>query len=468
MVTASQLQILQSPIASLISSVSSSVNVKLDETNYLAWHFQMELLLEGHSIIGFVDGSIPCPDQFCQELSGGSTTRVQSDDYRVWKMHDKALMQLITATLSPAGISCAIGSSSSKELWTRLKEQFSTITRTSIFQLKSELQNIKKGNDSITVYLQKIKEARDLLSAAGVFFDDDDMVILTLNGLPADFNTIRSVIRGRETVISLKDLRSQLLAEEALIETIPASPVLSALMAQNNDLVSKNQSFSGSGGNHPSSNTNAYMSFNHNGKGRNRFGSNFNPRYGNQKNFSSNPAPGILGVSPPRTQIYGFQPQLCQICGKSNHLASTCRFRNMNVSQGCQICGKHNHMADTCRFRNTSGPSGCFICGNSNHTAETCFQKNANPQMSAMHAATLNGPHPSFSVPSPPPQQQIWLTDSGANNHMTSDLGNLSLSTPYPSNETIQTANGEGLAISHVGSTLLRTPMQPIRIITVG
>ncbi|TQD89054.1 hypothetical protein C1H46_025445 [Malus baccata] len=98
MVTAAQLQILQSPIASLISSVTSSVNVKLDETNYLAWHFQMELLLEGHSIIGFVDGSVPCPDQFCQETVGDSTTRVQSDDYRVWKMHDKALMQLITAT----------------------------------------------------------------------------------------------------------------------------------------------------------------------------------------------------------------------------------------------------------------------------------------------------------------------------------------------------------------------------------
>ncbi|KAM2076671.1 hypothetical protein ACFX1T_039381 [Malus domestica] len=168
----------------------------------------MELLLEGHSIIGFVDGSIPCPDQFCQASSGDSTTRVKSDDYRVWKMHDKALMQLITATLSPTGISCAIGSTSSKELWTRLKEQFSTITRTSIFQLKSELQTIKKGNDSIIVYLQKIKEARDLLFAAGVFFDDDDIVILTLNGLPAEFNTIRSVIQGCETVISLKDLRS--------------------------------------------------------------------------------------------------------------------------------------------------------------------------------------------------------------------------------------------------------------------
>ncbi|KAM1640052.1 hypothetical protein ACFXTN_009258 [Malus domestica] len=324
MVTAAQLQILQSPIAYLISSVSSSVNVKLDETNYLAWHFQMELLLERHIIIGFVDGSIPCPAQFCHDSSGDSATRVQSDDYKVWKMHDKALMQLITATLSLVAISCAIGSTSSKELWSLFREQFSIVTRTSIFQLKSELQTIKKGSDSITVYLEKIKEAWDLLFAAGVFFYDDDIVILTLNGLPAEFNTIRSMIKGCETVMSLKDLRSQLLAEEVLVEIIPSSPVLSALMVQTNGLSSKNQSFFGSGENYVSFNSNAYKSFNQNGKGINRFGNNFNPKYGTGKNFHSSLAPGILGTSPPRTQNYGFQAQICQICGKNNHLASTC------------------------------------------------------------------------------------------------------------------------------------------------
>ncbi|XP_070667427.1 uncharacterized protein [Malus domestica] len=335
MVTAAQLQILQSPITSLISSVSSSVNVKLDDTNYLAWHFQMQLLLEGHSIIGFVDGSMPCPAQFSQDssatsavLSGDSSTRIPSDDYTIWKMHDKALMQLITATLSPAAVSC------------------------------------------------KIKEARDLLSAAGVFFYDDDIVILTLNGLPAEFNTIRSMIRGRESVISLKDLRSQLLAEEILLDNCSHSPVLSALMAQSNGLPSKNQSFSGNYGNnnHASPNSTAYKSFN-NTKGRNRFTPNFNPKYDNYKNFHSSPAPGILGTSPPRSNNYGFLSQPCQICGKHNHLASTCRFRNTNSVQGCQICGKNNHFADTCRFRNSGAPSGCTLCGNQYHSADTCFQK---------------------------------------------------------------------------------------------
>ncbi|XP_070676292.1 uncharacterized protein [Malus domestica] len=180
MVTASQLQILQLPITSLISSVSTSMTMKLDDTNYLTWHFQMQLLLEGNGIIWFVNGSKPCLSRFYDENSGDSDVVYNNTT-------------------------------------TRLKEQFSIVTRTSIFQMKSELQTIKKGNESITLYIQRIKEARDYLSASSVCFKYDDIAILTLNGLPFEFNTIRSVIRGHDTVIPLKDLRSQLLAEEVMI-----------------------------------------------------------------------------------------------------------------------------------------------------------------------------------------------------------------------------------------------------------
>jgi hypothetical protein len=61
MVTTSQLQIVQFPITSLLPMISTVVTVKLDDTNYLIWHFQMKILLEIHSILGFVDGSRKCP-----------------------------------------------------------------------------------------------------------------------------------------------------------------------------------------------------------------------------------------------------------------------------------------------------------------------------------------------------------------------------------------------------------------------
>lgn len=60
--------------------------------------------------------------------------------------------------------------------------------------------------------------------------------------------------------------------------------------------------------------------------------------------------------------------------------------------------------------------------------------------------------------------QQVWLTDSGATNHMTVKLHNLPLATPFPSNEMIQTASGEGLQVSHMGLSILQTPSHKFEV----
>lgn len=82
------------------------------------------LLLEGHGILGFVDGSKKCPQRFIDDLN---VEGVEVDANQVWKMHDRALMQLLTETLSPTSISCILGSTNSHNMWIILKERFSTM-----------------------------------------------------------------------------------------------------------------------------------------------------------------------------------------------------------------------------------------------------------------------------------------------------------------------------------------------------
>ncbi|CAL8116456.1 unnamed protein product [Prunus armeniaca] len=78
----------------------------------------------------------------------------------------------------------------------------------------------------------KIKDVRDQLSVVGIEIPDDDTVILVLKGLPYEYNTVKAVIRGRDHGISLKDLRSQLKAEEATIEESTHNvPITSAMAA---------------------------------------------------------------------------------------------------------------------------------------------------------------------------------------------------------------------------------------------
>ena len=114
----------------------------------------MQILLESHGILGTVDGSKQCPNQFNtdSDLEG-----VEYDEYQVWKMHDRALMQLLIATLSSTAISYVIGCVSANDMWIQLKDRFSTVTKACIFQMKSELQNIKKGSEPVSHYLQKLK-----------------------------------------------------------------------------------------------------------------------------------------------------------------------------------------------------------------------------------------------------------------------------------------------------------------------
>ncbi|CAN6714772.1 unnamed protein product [Malus baccata var. baccata] len=235
MVTTAQLALTQSPISSLIPSVGNIVTVKLDDSNYVTWNFQLELLLDGNGIRGFLDGSIPCPARFDDSDSDNDNVEHEqtvTDAYKIWKIHDKALMTLITATLSTAALSCVIGCTSSKDMWTSLREKFANMTRTSIVQMKIDLQNIKKGSENIDAYLQRIKDARDQLAAVGVFISDEDIVIVALRGLPPEYNTIKAVIRGRENLVSLKELRSQLRAEESTLdETTRQIPLMSAMRA---------------------------------------------------------------------------------------------------------------------------------------------------------------------------------------------------------------------------------------------
>lgn len=47
----------------------------------------------------------------------------------------------------------------------------------------------------------------------------------------------------------------------------------------------------------------------------------------------------------------------------------------------------------------------------------------------------------------------IWYLDFGATNHVTANLGNLSLHSDYSSNDSVAVGNGKGLPISHIGST---------------
>ncbi|RVW35995.1 Retrovirus-related Pol polyprotein from transposon RE1 [Vitis vinifera] len=56
------------------------------------------------------------------------------------------------------------------------------------------------------------------------------------------------------------------------------------------------------------------------------------------------------------------------------------------------------------------------------------------------------------------PPNTTWLLDSGASHHVTTDVHNLALHSPFDGTDEIMIGNGSGLPISHIGSISLTTP----------
>jgi hypothetical protein len=61
-------------------------------------------------------------------------------------------------------------------------------------------------------------------------------------------------------------------------------------------------------------------------------------------------------------------------------------------------------------------------------------------------------------------EEEDWLPDSGANNHITENLENLSINQPYNGNDAVLVGNGGGLSITHTGSTSFKTPKATLHL----
>lgn len=110
------------------------------------------------------------------------------------------------ATLSDEVLEYVIGGKTACEAWLHLFDRYASVSRERINYLKTEMQTTQKGVDSIERYLLRLKHIRDQLAYATIKISDDDFLIVARNGLPSEYDMIKTVLIARDSSISLKDL----------------------------------------------------------------------------------------------------------------------------------------------------------------------------------------------------------------------------------------------------------------------
>lgn len=83
---------------------------------------------------------------------------------------------------------------------------------------KRQLQNMKKENNTIRDYLFKVKSICDSLDAACHGIPESEQVLIILNGLTDDYESVVVVISSQKSLPELDDVYSILLAHEARLD----------------------------------------------------------------------------------------------------------------------------------------------------------------------------------------------------------------------------------------------------------
>ncbi|CAL2254172.1 unnamed protein product [Prunus armeniaca] len=432
-----------------IEQLLGLLTIRLTDDNFLKWNYQIESVLEGYDLFGHFDGSTLPPPKFAIVDEEGVTSEVTTA-YKDWMRTDKALLSLLIASLSDEAIEYVIGCKTARDAWLSLTDCYASVSRARINHLKTEFQTVQKGGDSVERFLLRLKHLRDQLHAAGTKISDDDFIIAALNGLPLEYDIIKTILIARDTPISLKDFRAQLLAAEQTAEarltshsalfvphTSSGYGVQGAHSGSSSVSLSSGQGllptptshvgYSGNASSRPPSLSFGPRPISHTGFGRGKFNGGWN--------FSSPTRPNFRGITPDyrgHNTFSGskFVPE-CQICNKRGHTAVNCFFRHANSQSSvsivpeCQICGKRGH-----------GALDCY------HRSNYSFQGQAPPSsLTAMTAQTSYSP------------EQVWIADSGATHHMVGDVSQLQNVTPCVTEENVTVGNGEGLNILHIGTS---------------
>jgi hypothetical protein len=106
---------------------------------------------------------------------------------------------------------------SPKQAWDTLVKMYNTNTQACKMQLKQKLHNLHKNKMNINDYFIKVKNLAYVLASIGTPIDDEDLVVVTLNGLGKYYSQFRTSIVVRETFPNFQDLITLFISEKMRI-----------------------------------------------------------------------------------------------------------------------------------------------------------------------------------------------------------------------------------------------------------
>ncbi|KAK3221842.1 hypothetical protein Dsin_008867 [Dipteronia sinensis] len=198
---------------------------------------------------------------------GEDVEQHENPDFIIWKKSDKLLMSWIFSTLTPSVLGQVINSKSSFEVWSKIERTYSQRSMARIIQLKQQLQSLKKGADSISEFVIKLKAVSDALASAEENVSERDMIMSLLNGVGHEYDSVVTLVSSQQRTMPFEDAQFLFLMHEQRIEQLNISAPSAHYVTNTSNFNNFNNSNLNNKANNRNSSNNNYRG---GGRGRNR------------------------------------------------------------------------------------------------------------------------------------------------------------------------------------------------------
>jgi hypothetical protein len=178
---------------------------------------QMKSYLLGQGVFHFVDGSFSCPSPHVVIVDDIS---LQVDhSFLHWKQQDQFILSALLSSLSMDVLYLVVDCQTSYYVWHTLEQALAFSSNSHIMQLHGSFQDLRKGDDSVTMFMEKAKALFDELAVVGLPVSLEDFNLYVFCGLQGEFKDLVTSLVTKAEPLSYVDLHSYLLTHEFLHKT---------------------------------------------------------------------------------------------------------------------------------------------------------------------------------------------------------------------------------------------------------
>ncbi|GJS73988.1 nucleotide-binding alpha-beta plait domain-containing protein [Tanacetum coccineum] len=157
-----------------------------------------------NNLMGYVDGSIPCPSKTFSVTEGVTVSKENH-------------------------------STTSHALWLSLEKEYTPHSTSREYTLKTQLLRIEMhGDETISAYLNHAQEYADALATIGERVKDKDLVMLVVSGLHEEYNDLKTTITARQSLTAFSELHALLSDHDYMLgKTRAPAPSITSSFAAN-------------------------------------------------------------------------------------------------------------------------------------------------------------------------------------------------------------------------------------------